>query len=53
MVHISFYFMLMVKILLKTIKDTEALVITSMEIYLDVNAEKTKYMILSRDQNAG
>jgi hypothetical protein len=33
--------MLMVKILLKTMKNTEALVITSMEIDLEVNAEKT------------
>jgi hypothetical protein len=34
-------------------KTTEALVVTSKEIGLEVNAEKTKYMILSRDQNAG
>ena len=30
---------------------TEALVIASKEIGLEVNAEKTKYMVMSRDQN--
>jgi predicted SPOUT superfamily RNA methylase MTH1 len=34
-------------------KNTEALVITSEEINLEVNAEKTKYMVMSRDRNAG
>jgi hypothetical protein len=34
-------------------KNTEALVIASEEIGLEVNAEKTKYMVMSRDQNAG
>jgi hypothetical protein len=33
-------------------KNTEALVIVSKEIGLEVNAEKTKYMVMSRDQNA-
>jgi hypothetical protein len=32
---------------------TEALVAASKEIDLEVNAEKTKYMVMSRDQNAG
>jgi hypothetical protein len=32
---------------------TEALLIASKEIGLEVNAEKTKYMVMSRDQNAG
>jgi hypothetical protein len=32
---------------------TEALVIASKEIGLEVNAEKTKYMVMSRDQNVG
>jgi len=37
-----------------TIKEnTEALVIASKEIGLEVNADKTKYMVMSRDQNAG
>ena len=36
-----------------TIKEnTEALVIASKEIGLEVNADKTKYMVMSRDQNA-
>jgi hypothetical protein len=34
-------------------KNTEALVVTSKEIGLEVNAEKTKYKVKSRDQNAG
>ena len=34
-------------------KNTEALVIASKKIGLEVNAEKTKYMVVSRDQNAG
>jgi hypothetical protein len=34
-------------------KNTEALVIASKEIDLKVNAEKTKHMVMSRDQNAG
>ena len=32
--------------------NTEALVITSKELGLEVNAEKTKCMVMSRDQNA-
>jgi len=37
-----------------TIKEnTEALVVASMETGLEVNADKTKYMVKSRDQNAG
>jgi hypothetical protein len=34
-------------------KSTEALVIASKEIGLEVNAHKTKYMVMSRDQNVG
>jgi hypothetical protein len=34
-------------------KNTEALTVASKEIGLEVNAEKTKYMVKSRDQNAG
>jgi hypothetical protein len=34
-------------------KNTEALVIASKKIGLEVNAEKSKYMVMSRDQNAG
>ena len=37
-----------------TIKEnTEALVVTSKEIRLEVNADKIKYMVMSRDQKAG
>jgi len=37
-----------------TIKEnTEALIVASNEIGLEVNADKTKYMVMSRDQNAG
>jgi hypothetical protein len=34
-------------------KNTEALVGAVKEIGLEVNADKTKYMVMSRDQNAG
>jgi len=34
-------------------KNTEAFVVASKKIVLAVNADKTKYMIMSRDQNAG
>jgi hypothetical protein len=34
-------------------KNTEALLVASKEIGLEVNAEKTKYMVMSQDQNAG
>jgi hypothetical protein len=34
-------------------KNTEAVVDASKEIGLEVSAEKSKYMIMSRDQNAG
>jgi hypothetical protein len=33
-------------------KSTQALVIASKDTGLEVNAEKTKYMVMSRDQNA-
>ena len=32
-------------------KNTEALVVASKENVLEVNADKTKYMVMSRDQN--
>ena len=34
-------------------KNAEALVFATKEIGLEVNADKTKYTIMSRDQNAG
>jgi hypothetical protein len=34
-------------------KNTETLIDTSKEIGLEINAEKTKYMLLSRHQNVG
>ena len=34
-------------------KNTEALVVASKETGLEVNADKTKYMVKSQDQNAG
>ena len=36
-----------------TIKSTEALLIASEELVLEVNTDETKYMVMSRDQNAG
>jgi len=34
-------------------KNAEALVVASKETELNMNADKTKYMIMSRDQDAG
>jgi hypothetical protein len=34
-------------------KNTEALAVASKENGLEVNVDKTKYMVMSRDQNAG
>jgi hypothetical protein len=34
-------------------KNAEALVVASKEIGVEVNGDKTKYMVISRDQNAG
>ena len=34
-------------------KYTEALVVTSKEIWFDVNADKTNYMVMLRVQDAG
>jgi len=34
-------------------KNAETLVLASKETGLEVNADKTKYMVMSRDQNAG
>jgi len=34
-------------------KNTEALFVDSKEIRPEVNADKTKYMVISRDHNAG
>ena len=34
-------------------KSTEVLVISSKNIRLEINAEKTKYMVMFREQNAG
>jgi len=37
----------------RTTKNTQSLVDTIKEIGLHVNGDKTKYMVMSRDQNAG
>jgi len=34
-------------------KSTDALLVCSKQIGLEVNADKTKYMVMSRDRNAG
>jgi hypothetical protein len=36
-----------------TIKNTQTLIDASKEVGLEVNVEKTKYMLVCRDQNAG
>jgi hypothetical protein len=34
-------------------ENAEALVVATKEIGLEVNTDKTKYMVITRDQNAG
>jgi hypothetical protein len=59
MVHISFWFMLMIVIywaeayVLKKKKHTENMLVGSKETGLEVKADKTKYVVIFRDQNAG
>ena len=57
MVHFSFWFMLMMLIFggsVHTIKkNTVALEAASKKTGLEVNADNTKYMVMSRDQNQG
>jgi len=38
---------------MRVVKENAALVVAAKEIGLEVNADKTKYMVMSRDQNAG
>ena len=55
MVHISFWFMLITLVGRRRtyyIGNTEALVFANKENGLEVNANKTKYMGMSRDQNS-
>ena len=58
MVHTSLLFMLIVLMcwteayIHVLLKSTETLVVASNEIGLEVNADKTKYLVTSRDQNA-
>jgi hypothetical protein len=58
MVHISFWFIPdYVNILggsVHTVKqNAEALIVASKETGLEVNGDKSKYLVMSRDQNAG
>jgi hypothetical protein len=56
MEHISFWSVLTMLICwIKThiMKKTEALLEASREVGLEINAEKTKYMVVSHHQNAG
>ena len=58
LIHIRFWFMLMIVNILggsmHTVKDNAViLIVASKEIELEVNADKTKYMVMSWDQNTG
>jgi hypothetical protein len=58
MVRINFWFMLMMLMcwayvsLHTTEKNTDALLIASKDTELEGNTDKTKYTVMSRDQNA-
>jgi hypothetical protein len=49
--------MIMIIVIIKRIhtvkENAEALVVATKEIGLEVNADKTKHMVMSRDRNAG
>jgi len=53
MMNFSFWFMEMMLICCEEKKNTEDLVVTSKWIGLEVNAEKSKYMVMSQDEHAG
>jgi hypothetical protein len=57
MVHTSFWLMPMMLIYWKEAyrlkENAESLVVATKEIGLEVNADKTKYIVMARDQNAG
>ena len=57
MIHIVFWFMLLMLVYLKEHtyykEKNRSLVVARKEIGLEVNADKTKYMVMSRGQNAG
>ena len=49
----GFFSLLSLNTVKHTHTHTQALVVASKEIGLEVNADETKYMVQSRDQNAG
>ena len=53
MVDISFWFMLVMGGSVRTVKIITEALIASHEFGLEVNTDNTKYMVISRDLNAG
>jgi len=53
MVHASFWFMPMGRSVHTVKENAEVMIAANKEIGLEVNADKTKYMVMSQDQNAG
>jgi hypothetical protein len=55
MVHISFWFVLSIVIIFGGNVDTvkKSFVVASKENGLEVNADKSMYIVMSQDQNAG
>jgi hypothetical protein len=52
MVHISFWFMLMIGYIIQK-KNADVVVVISKDTGLEVNAGKAKCIFMSRDQNSG
>ena len=52
-VHTNFWFMLSIGQKRTNYKITETIVVASNKTGLEVNADETKYTVMSREQNAG
>jgi hypothetical protein len=53
LVYIYLYIYLFILYIYTNMKNTETIIVASKEVGLEISVEKTKYMLLSRHQNAG